>query len=354
MTVSSIERMDVTAWLLGEDNPSVRYFALRDLLNRKASDPEVKEAKAVIPQSKIVSKIFSKQNKKRYWEEHWNPYHPKYRASYWTLMTLAQLGVDRRDKRVRMACDFIFQFQHAEGGFSSQTRKTALREYYWLLKRGKQLPRRNEWVNRFIYEGQSSCLTGNVVAALIRFGYMNSRPVHKALQWLTKIQNKDGGWLCPYWRAHIKDTHGCFYGTICPLEAFSEVSQKNLTKEMKQTIKRGAEFLLMHRLFKADHHDFKVIRESWLRLSFPWFYSYNILRGLDILTKLGYVKDERLLDAIEIVLQKQTKDGRWILENTPTNRMHANIETRGKPSRWITLIALRTMKRLEKNDFSQK
>ena len=52
------KREGVIAWLLGKDNPSVRYFALRDLLNRKASDPEGKEARAVIPQSKIVAKIW--------------------------------------------------------------------------------------------------------------------------------------------------------------------------------------------------------------------------------------------------------------------------------------------------------
>ncbi len=335
------------------DNPSVRYFTLRDLLNRKASDPEVKEAKANISQSKVVSRIFSKQNKKGYWEEPWNPYHPKYRASYWTLMTLVQLGVDRSDKRARRACGFIVQFQHAEGGFSSQTRKTALREYDWSIRRGRQLPARNEWVSRCIYEGQSSCLTGNIVAALIRFGYVNSRPVRRALLWLTKIQNKDGGWLCPYWRAHIKDTHGCFYGTVCPLEALSEVPRKSLTKEMKDAIERGAEFLLMHRLFKADHHNFKVIRESWLKLAFPPFYSYNILRGLDILTKLGYTNDRRLHDAVQVVLRKQTPEGKWILENAPSGRMHVNLETKGKPSKWITLVALKIFNRFKKKDYLQ-
>lgn len=348
--MSSRKYARVIEWLLDTDNASVRYFTLRDLLDRKASDPELKEAKAAIPQSRIVSKIFSKQHKKGYWEKPWDPYNPKYRASYWTLMTLAQLGVDRSDKRMSRACDFIFQFQHAEGGFSSQTKRTALREYDWSLKRGKQLPARSEWISRCIYEGQISCLTGNIVAALIRFGYMNSRPIHRALQWLTKIQNRDGGWLCPYWRAHIKDTHGCLYGTICPLEAFSEVPRKNLTREMRQTIKRGAEFLLMHRLYRADHHNYKVIRKSWLKLGFPFFYGYSILRGLDVLTRLGYTRDKRLHDAVRVLLRKQTCEGKWILENTPSGRMHVNLETKGKPSKWITLVALKICRRLRKTE----
>ena len=261
-------------------------------------------------------------------------------------MLLGQLGIDRNDNRVRNACEHIFQFQLDKGGFSSYTQERALEEYEWLRGKGKSLPSPNEWASSLVFEHQYSCLTGNVAAALIRIGYLNDPRVKKALEWLIRIQNKDGGWLCPYWKAHIKDKHGCFYGTICPLEAFSEVPKKHLTKEMEQATKRGSEFLLMHRLFKADHHSYRVINQSWLKFGFPWFYGYNILRGLDILTKIGYVEDERLTDAVQILLQKRGQDGKWILESAPVGRMQANIEMKGKPSKWITLIALRVLKRL--------
>ncbi len=115
---------------------------------------------------------------------------------------------------------------------------------------------------------------------------------------------------------------------------------------MKNTIENGAEFLLVHRLFKADHHNYRVIKQSWLKLGFPWFYGYNILRGLDVLTKLGYAEDDRLSDAVQILLQKQQDDSTWILESTPVGRMQTNIEAKGKPSKWITLIALRVLKQL--------
>ena len=237
-----------------------------------------------------------------------------------------------------------------KGFFSSYTPEREVKEHEGLKEKGKKLPSLNEWVASVVFEHQYSCLTGNMGAALIRIGYADDPRVMKALSWLVKIQNRDGGWLCPYWRAHVKDTHGCFYGTICPMEAFSETPRENLTKEMNQAIERGAEFLLMHHLFKTDHHNYKVINQSWLKLSFPWFYGYNILRGLDVLTKLGYVEDERLSDALEILLEKRLPDGRWILESAPTGRMQANIETVGKPSKWISLIALRVLKRLHKLD----
>jgi hypothetical protein len=333
-------------WLLEESNPSVRYFTLRDILSRSENDTQVLAAKKAISESRLVGRILQKQNVGGYWEEPQNPYHPKYKSSYWQLMTLAQLGMDKTDARVAKACEFIFQFQLDTGGFSSSTRESALKEYELLQKKGKELPPPDEWATSQVFEHQYSCLTGNMAAALIRMGYADDFRVRKALEWLVKIQNRDGGWLCPYWKAHIRDKHGCFYGSICPLEAFSEAEKENLTSEMKEALVEGAEFLLMHRLFKADHHGYKIINQAWLKLGFPWFYGYNVLRGLDVLTRLGYVKDERLTDAVDVLLQKRQNDGTWVLEGGPIGRMHVNIEAKGKPSKWITLVALRVLKRL--------
>jgi len=346
---AQIRRESPIDWLLEWSNPSVRYFTLRGVLGKSKDDPEVVAAKKAIPNSQIVTKIFAKQNPGGYWETPHRPYLPKYKSSYWQIMILGKLGMDKTDERVRKACKFIFQFQHSEGGFSSLSLPQAREEYEYLCKKGKKLPPVNEWALAQFYEQQLSCLTGNMAAALIKIGYKDDKRVKKALEWLVKIQNKDGGWLCPYWKAHIRDKHSCFYGTICPLEAFSELPKQEWTKEIKQTIEKGAEWLLMHKLFKADHHNYQVINKLWLTLSFPWFAGYNILRGLDVLTKLGYAEDERLSDAVQILIQKRQKDSTWILENTPTGRMQTNLETKGKPSKWITLIALRTLKRIYKN-----
>jgi len=76
-----------------------------------------------------------------------------------------------------------------------------------------------------------------------------------------------------------------------------------------------------------------------LKLAFPWFYGYNILRGLWVLTRLGY-RDERMEDALAVLREKKTPEGKWVLESTPYGRMQANLEKKGQPSKWITLKAL--------------
>jgi len=344
-------------WLLEKENPSVRYFTLRDLMDREETDPDVQETKAAIPASKVMLKILSKQKLEGYWEDSESPYHPKYKSTYWQVMVLGQLGMDKSNNRVQRACEFVLNLQLDEGGFSSHTRKRALEEYEWMRSRTalkeRLQPEPETWAQSLVTEHQYSCLTGNVCAAMLRIGYGRDSRLKKALNWLIKIQNSDGGWLCPYWKAHIKDKHGCFYGTICPLEAFSEVPETQRSSEMRHTIERGVEFLLMHRLYKADHHGYRVINSQWLKFGFPWFYGYNILRGLSVATRLGYIDDERLTDVVKVLIQKRRSDGTWLLEGAPTGRMQANIETVGKPSKWITLNALRVLKRLHKTNNTQ-
>jgi hypothetical protein len=68
-----------------------------------------------------------------------------------------------------------------------------------------------------------------------------------------------------------------------------------------------------------------------------------VLEILGILTKLG-VKDERMQEAVDLVLSKQDEQGRWMLENTFNGRFQTNIEQKGGSSKWVTLKALSVLK----------
>ena len=340
-------KADPIPWLLETDNPSVCYLTLRYLLDRPEDDPEVREASAAIPRSRVVDRIFARQSPGGFWGDPATPYQPKYKATYWTLMTLGHLGLSREDERVQRAVEYVFRFQQPEGGFAEHGEEAARREYVRKARkarqRGKKPPEEPVFIADSIHQATLSCLTGNMVAALLRLGYESDLRLWRAVDWLVSIQNADGGWLCPYWKAHIKDTHSCFYGTICPLEALAEIPEDKRPPAVREAAARGAEFLLMHRLYRADHHDFQVINPNWLKLAFPWFYGYNILRGLWVLTKLGY-RDKRMEDALMVLREKQTPEGKWVLESTPYGRMQANLEKKGQPSKWITLYALWVLK----------
>ena len=54
--------------------------------------------------------------------------------------------------------------------------------------------------------------------------------------------------------------------------------------------------------------------------------------------------DERMLPAIEILLKKRQKDGRWKLQTKHKGQVHFNMEEPGKASCWNTLRVLRVIK----------
>jgi hypothetical protein len=73
-------------------------------------------------------------------------------------------------------------------------------------------------------------------------------------------------------------------------------------------------------------------------------YQTDALEILGVLTKLG-CRDERMQEAVDVLISKQESEGRWKLETTFNGRMWVDIEEKGKPSKWITLNALKVVRR---------
>ena len=96
---------EVINWLLETENPSVRYLALRHMLGWSEEDPDVQTARAAIPASQRVKRIFAKQDSNGFWGDPESPYLPKYTASYWTLMVLGYLRLRKEDEGASKAAD---------------------------------------------------------------------------------------------------------------------------------------------------------------------------------------------------------------------------------------------------------
>jgi hypothetical protein len=331
-TWKSMVRGDPTDWLLEEDNPSVRYFTLRDILNKSENDDEGQRTRQQIMKTGVVPRILEKQHKAGYWADPDSFYTAKYKGTVWQLIILAELGADRNNIQVRNACEFILgQSQDKEsGGFAHTPGK----------KNGGGL-----------HSAVIPCLTGNLVWSLIRFGYLDDPRLQQAIEWITTYQRFDdgdgiipNGWPYDRLSSGCLGRHTCHMGAVKALKALAEIPEKKRNADVKKTLEKGAEYLLIHKVFKSSHDLSKIPKPGWLKFGFPLMYQTDALEILGILTKLGY-KDKRMKEAIDIVVSKQDDQGRWSLENTFNGKYLVTIEQKGKPSKWITLFALRTLKR---------
>ena len=317
-------------WLLEPSNPSVRYLALTELLHRGSKEPDVLAAREKIPRSRIVRKIMAKQTREGFWPPRDSCYNPKWTSAVWPLMLLAEHAVPADDRIKAEAERFMDLHQLESGSFACPSN---------LGTRGKR------W--------DEPCLTGNMIRTLIRLGYGNDRRVRRAIDWLPVQQMEDGGWNCDFPEKKVK--HSSFMSTIEPLWAYSEIPRRSWTRKMKRSIENGAEFLLMHHLYKSDNHHWRETYPFFTRLHFPMYYFYDVLHGLRVLTRLGYSDDERIRSAVQLVLSKRRPDGRWNLEGDwwtegdffyPSGKRRkapVKVEEIGKPSKWVTLNTYRVL-----------
>lgn len=115
---------------------------------------------------------------------------------------------------------------------------------------------------------------------------------------------------------------------------------------MDEAIAQGVELLLSRDLTVADYPSKSgKISPLWFKFGFPLGYTTDVLEAVDVLAQLGYGGDERLQGAIEFVLDKGDEEGRWLLEHT-LDKTWTKFGNKGEPSKWVTLRALRMLKRL--------
>lgn len=326
----SLLKKDPVDWLLEEENPSVRYWTFIDILEKSLDDPLVVSAREAIMTSHPVTTILEHQDAEGFWVSIENPYLPKYRATYHQLLILAELGAIPTPQ-IEKAINLIFNnYQYNSGHFSFNIIKT---------ERGRKSKKTD-----------GACLTGNILRFLIHFGYLRTERTQKAVQFL--IETHDNGWFCRAYPINRKKVipQNCYMGGVKPLIAFSMIPEKERSKNMQEIIKQETEIYLENEIFMYLRNEAgrRKAKPGWMKFGFPLFYQSDALEVLDVLTRLNVtdLADDNMKRAFDLVVEKQDENGRWHLENTFNGKMWVNIEEKKKPSKWITLKALRVLKRI--------
>jgi hypothetical protein len=316
----------VLDWLLEEDDPAVRFFALTRLRGETEDSPAAVKARESLMRQGPVAKILARQEKGGWWGESGAFYADKYGGTVWQLLTLAELGADGSDPRIRAAVEFLLASSQdrESGGFSAEP-----------SAKGGGRP-------GFVIP----CLTGNLAWAMTRLGYGDDPRIAAARDWICERQQaRDGeggppsdtardGRLEPCFGAH-----SCFMGVVKSLKALAAIPPKRRSKAAKAKIGELVEFILVHRVHKKSHDLSKVSKPGWLKFGFPLMYQTDALEILCVLAELG-IRDERASDAADAALAARGADGRWKLANSFNGKTLVDIDKKGEASKWITARAL--------------
>jgi hypothetical protein len=334
---------DPLPWLLEADNPSVRYFALTDLLDRSHDDADVTAAKSAINASRPVQAILDAMYPAGYWVKPGPGYGPKYRSTVWSLMFLDQLGADGNDPRVRTACEYVLAHTQApNGGFGCSGNVNA-----------------EHGPNSVVLH----CLNGNLLRAMLGFGWGDDARVQRAIEWQARSITGDrfteyykSGTTGSGFRCVANGGEPCAWGAIKALRALARIPANRRTSPVKKAIKIGVEFLLSRNPLTADYAtpDGRI-SSSWFKLGFPSGYVADVLQNIEVLIELGHSRmtklpRRRLKPALDWLISKQDKNGHWKNEFSYSGKLWANFEsspdgTRHRSgSKWVTLRACRVIK----------
>ncbi len=116
--------------------------------------------------------------------------------------------------------------------------------------------------------------------------------MERLARWLVEWQWPDGGWNCD---VHASGRRSSFHETHGPIDGLSAYAAATGSFSAREAANAGSELLLDHHLIRpltlkkpAD-----VMNPDFLRLRFPAYWHYDVLRGLVVLARAGHASDPR-------------------------------------------------------------
>ena len=292
---------DPLDWLLEPENPSIRFWALTDLLDRPANDADVLQARQAIHQQPLVKELFALQHPDGHWgDDPTTPYSAQ--GAVGVLSLLHMLGV-QPDERTALGCNSLIRYsQHISGGFS--------------LTKARR-------------SGIFPCTTGEHLPFLIYFGLGSDPRVQAAFAFLIAAMSADRPLKCSRYQEG-----DCLWGAIAALNGLSVLPTSLRTSETQQIVNRLADMLL------NAGYDFEGEHRRWLTFGVPR--GWDLLSALRALTLNGFGRDERLGPLLKLILMRQDQQGRFMCGSVSRTWP---LEKRGQPSKWVTLDVLAGFKR---------
>jgi hypothetical protein len=298
-------------WLLEDENPSVKYYTLIDIVGEKLKSSDVFYYEDLIRQSGTAASILSLQYPSGMWQEGSFAYNPLYRSSYWQLYFLSLLGVTKNNPAIEKAVGLMINdMQTSNGAFPSAGR----------------------------YSGSLMCLQGITLEMLLKFGYFDTPFTQRLIEFVTDIVFRND-FRCKY-RQQLK----CPWGIAKIVRALNNISLENRNENILKTLGKATKFLLSHDIVEANYPRKKEKSSQWPLFGFPRGFQSDILEISQILVDAGCSKQNaNIKNALKYIQSKKSDEWKWKMEFSLNGRMLVDIEKKNKPSKWITYFALKTL-----------
>jgi len=299
-------------WLLDSD-PAIRWQVMRDLTGE--APKTIAAERSRVATEGWGAQLLARQSAAGHWGGGpcgWRDDLPRddrgLLITLYSLVVLMDLGLDPASKQARKMIDRVRQ--------------------RLVFKRLNNRP--------YLRGETEPCINGRILA----IGSYFKEPNDALANQLLGQQLGDGGWNCEA----PKSRRSSFHTTICVLEGLLEYERAvpNSAAVMGAR-KRAEDYLLERRMFRSFRTG-QVIDKRWLRFSFPTFWHYDVLRGLDYLRNAGIRPDRRVGDAMQALMERRHQNGRWPLNLMHPEHIPLQMETVGRASRWNTLRALRVLR----------
>ncbi len=288
--------MTVVDWLLDAD-PAIRWQVLRDLTH----EPEavVAAERARVTSEGWGARLLALQAPDGRWGG--RPWSLDYTDTFHVLELLRRFGLDPASQAARRAIGLVVE------------------HVTW-----RDPDFETPWADHRFFQGEvEPCINGNVVATGAYFGVDMAPLVDRLLG----EQLSDGGWNCEVENGATVSSFGTTINVLEGLLGFERATGGSTT--LRTARRRGEAYLLERRLFRRKSTG-EVIDPSWLRFSFPTWWHYDVLRGLDYLREADVGPDGRVAEAVEVVEGNRAPDGRWPLQNVHAGEAYFEMGRRGR------------------------
>ena len=303
---------ELLPWLLAGD-PAIRWQTQRDLQGAPPAQWQAEQRRTV--SDGWGARLLALQGADGGWGE--GVYAPKWTSTTYTLLTLCDIGIPHDHPPAQRAAALLIDQMLGRTLDKAFLRSLA---------------------------DCDRCIVGMILWVTAYFGVRDAR-MDALVENLLAEMMPDGGWNCAR-RRHPQTHHSSFHTTFNVLDGLREwlesTPEHPLRGDVLAAERQALALLLAHRLFKSDKSG-EVINPTFTMLSYPHRWHYTVLRGLDYFARIGAPRDERVGDAIALLLSRRRADGTWPVQHKFSGKVFFDMEKTGGPSRWNTLRSLRVL-----------